>query len=169
MRSEWRLCGGRGGPGGGQRGSRYPPCVASHGLFLLSGCLGWSCPSPPHCFLFSSHWSEAWAGAWPSPRAPVHTCCLSPSAVTDTGLRVVLGFSSKGKLPASRAGPGRRDPVRRAAGPRPEASGPGERPGHAQADSGILAPWVGRSVAGEVGQALHAAAGGGCVGSRGAP
>ena len=62
---------------------------------------------------------------------------MSPSAVTDTGLRVVLGFSSKGELPASRAGPGRRDPVLRAAG---------QRPDHAQADTGILAPWVGRSV-----------------------
>lgn len=121
--------------GGGQRGSLYPPCVASHGLFLLLGCLGWSCPSPPRCFLFGSHWSEAWAGAWPSPRVPVRTCCLSPSAVTDTSLRVVLGFSSKGEVPASR--PGRRDPVLRAAG---------QRPDHAQADAGILDPWVGRSV-----------------------
>ena len=52
-----------------------PSHVASRGLFLLSGCLGWPCPSPARRFLFGTRWSEEWAGAWPSlaggPRTPV--------------------------------------------------------------------------------------------------
>lgn len=109
-------------------GRKLVPAVASPGLFLLSGCLGWPC-SPHRSFLFGTHWSEAWAGAWPSPwAAPAHLLFV-PGGCNRNQTPGGSGVPLEGELLAPARCPGRRGLLLRPGEPRPGASGPGSAAG----------------------------------------
>lgn len=88
VRSEQRLWGGR-------KPVPSPP-VVSRAVACFYFQAVWGGPACPHTVAscLAAHWSEAGAGVWPR-QAPLHTCCLSPSAMTETSPRGVLGPSPR--------------------------------------------------------------------------